>query len=297
MGRIRRAVSAPVRRVLQAAFAPGLASIRGSLEEVRGELHGVEERLAAQIDAVRQIAGVQLDQIPALRRELASVRRSEEYAAALRDPEPLVTVRIATYNRAGPLLEQCLPAVLGQSYERLEVIVVGDGCDDDTADRLRRLDDPRVRFVNLPHQSVYPEQPRRRWQVAGSPAMNLGAQLATGSWIAPDDDDDVFSADHVEVLLRAAQQTGSEMVYGQYWVPATSSTPAHARGMYPPVHGYFGFQAAIYMAPIRFFEYETSSWVLDEPGDWNLCRRMLAAGVRIGYVDRVVTTVEPTGPR
>ena len=34
--------------------------------------------------------------------------------------------------------------------------------------------------------------------------------------------------------------------------------------------------------------------VLDEPADWNLCRRMIEAGVRIGYVDRVVVTWYPS---
>jgi hypothetical protein len=32
----------------------------------------------------------------------------------------------------------------------------------------------------------------------------------------------------------------------------------------------------------------------DEPGDWNLCRRMLEAEVRIGWCDRVVSRYYPS---
>jgi hypothetical protein len=50
------------------------------------------------------------------------------------------------------------------------------------------------------------------------------------------------------------------------------------------------------MRSLGFFEYDTASWVLNEPADWNLCRRMMAAGVRIGHVPRVVTTVRTDHP-
>jgi hypothetical protein len=63
---------------------------------------------------------------------------------------------------------------------------------------------------------------------------------------------------------------------------------------YPPALGYFNLQAAIVLRALSFFEFNIKSWVLDEPGDWNLCRRMLEAGVRIGYVDRVVVRYYPS---
>ena len=50
-------------------------------------------------------------------------------------------------------------------------------------------------------------------------------------------------------------------------------------------------QAAIYHAGLRFMEYDTESWRVDEPGDWNLIRRMVAAGVRMAAIEDYVTTV------
>jgi len=48
------------------------------------------------------------------------------------------------------------------------------------------------------------------------------------------------------------------------------------------------------MSALRCFEFSTRSWLLDEPADWNLCRRMLETGVRIGHADRVVTIHYPS---
>jgi hypothetical protein len=51
------------------------------------------------------------------------------------------------------------------------------------------------------------------------------------------------------------------------------------------------------MGALRFFEYDLHSWVINEVADWTMCRRMLESGVRIGWVDQVVTTLYPRGPR
>jgi hypothetical protein len=40
--------------------------------------------------------------------------------------------------------------------------------------------------------------------VAGSTPMNHGVEISRGEWIAPLDDDDEFTPDHVEVMLNAA---------------------------------------------------------------------------------------------
>jgi hypothetical protein len=64
---------------------------------------------------------------------------------------------------------------------------------------------------------------------------------------------------------------------------------------YPPEFGSFGFQSAIFMTALSFYEFSTRSWLLDEPSDWNLCRRMVESGVRIGHVDGVVMVYYPSG--
>ncbi len=54
-----------------------------------------------------------------------------------------------------------------------------------------------------------------------------------------------------------------------------------------------GFKRQFHPTALRFFEYNPKSWMLNEPGDWNLCRRMLEAGVRMGSIDQIVTHYYP----
>jgi hypothetical protein len=287
-----------------ATLRASLMTVEHETKGLRGDVMWFRDRTVETRDDVqrlrfsqletRRIAGGLLDRISELRERLQGVRILPAYAAVFDEKEPLVTVRMATYNRASLLLERSLPSVLAQSYQHFEVVVVGDGCTDDTAERLARLGDPRVRFVNLPHHTVYPSDPAQRWMIIGAPAMNLGSELARGAWIAPLDDDDEFSPNHIAVLLEAAREGKHEMVYSKF----ASTAPYHESilGKYPPELGHFCLQAAMYMAELRFFEYDTRAWMLNEPGDWNLGRRMLEAGVRIGWVNQVLTTMHPTGP-
>ena len=71
---------------------------------------------------------------PANRRRLYRLREAADYDAAWTTPAPLVTVTVATRARARLLAERSLPSILGQTYENLEVIVVGDDADEATAD-------------------------------------------------------------------------------------------------------------------------------------------------------------------
>lgn len=249
------------------------------------------DSMADELEEVRDVVRASHDRIPWHRQRLWTLRGTEDYAAVWADPEPLVSIRIATYNR-GPLLrERTLQSVLDQTYARFECIVVGDGCTDATAEVVAGLQDARFRFVNLPHRSVYPEDDQKRWYVAGSVPMNVGAQLASGSWIAPLDDDDTWAPDHIETLLTTALSGRYELAYGRLCQQWTDLPKRRTIGTYPPTDGQFSFQGSIYLKLLDFFEYDTSSWVMREPGDWNLCRRMLEAGVRMGFADKVVGTM------
>ncbi len=186
------------------------------------ELLAAQAALQRQVDELRQAAEHERrlgttahERAACWPQRLEELRASEAWARAYAEPEPLVTVRIATWNRAELLVERALASLRAQGYERWQAIVVGDACTDDTAERLAALGDPRVRFINLPLQGPYPDDPHERWLVAGIPPMNLGARLAEGTWIAPLDDDDEWEPDHLEVLLAAARREEAELAYGR----------------------------------------------------------------------------------
>jgi glycosyltransferase involved in cell wall biosynthesis len=228
------------------------------------------------------------------RLETAEDRRLLEVARGGRDvcwtdegeAEPLVTVRIATYNRGRLVAERALATAVAQTYERLEILVVGDACDDETVAAVESVGDPRIRFVNLGARGIYPDHVRWRRMVAGSAPMNAALALAKGSWIAPCDDDDELTPDHVEVLLDHARRHRLEMVYSraraELWPDDWydfGSEPLRKGGL---THG-----SVLYTAGLRFMRHSNTSWKMLEPSDWNLWKRMDRIGVRIGFCDHL----------
>lgn len=90
---------------------------------------------------------------------------------------PLVSVVIPTHGRP-TLVQRALRSVLGQTFPRLEAIVVVDGPDEETTEALSRIADGRVHVLALERN------------VGGSEARNIGARYARAKWIAFLDDDD-----------------------------------------------------------------------------------------------------------
>jgi len=200
---------------------------------------------------------------------------------------PLISVRIPTYNRGGILVERTIPSILRQAYQKFEIVIVGDHCTDNTEELLKKFNDKRIKFYNLPQRGNYPADPMDRWMVAGVVPMNKGIELCSGEWIAPLDDDDEFSEGHLETLLNYALEHDYEMVYG---VVQMETKPGEwiNLGSYPLKGGKICHLAVLYHSRLKFFKYDISAWKYGEPADWNMWRRMKEAGVRIGFVNRVV---------
>jgi glycosyltransferase involved in cell wall biosynthesis len=97
-----------------------------------------------------------------------------------------VSVIIPAYN-AEPFIRDSVSSALAQTHRDLEVIVVNDGSTDGTKDRLREFGD-RIRV----HDQVNKGLPGAR---------NAGASLATGSWIAFLDADDLWMPEKIERQL------------------------------------------------------------------------------------------------
>lgn len=224
--------------------------------------------------------------------EVMRARRDPAYAAAYGE-QPLVSARIGVYRPGPEIFERALASIRGQTYPHWEAILVCDGPDPETAARVADLGDDRIRCVQRPRNGPYPEDPAARWRVAGVHPFNHAVALARGSWIAPLDQDDEWTSDHLEVLLDAARRTGAEVVFGAARVVLEEGEETWF-GSWPPRLGEFGFQAAIYHAALREFTYDVNAHLVGEPADWNLARRMLEAGVSFEFVERIVSSYWPT---
>jgi glycosyltransferase involved in cell wall biosynthesis len=250
--------------------------------ELAHRLAGVEE----QLDELRALLSRAYEQTQAAAAEVLRARRDPAHAEAY-EGDPLVSVRIGAYRGGDLLFERALASVQAQTHANLECIVVCDGRDAETAARIAALGDPRLRCLQRPRNGPYPAEDRKRWLVAGTHPFNQAVAHARGAWIAPIDQDDEWTPDHLETLLAAARESRAEVVYGVSRVVLDDGTETFF-GSWPPKLGDFGFQAAIYHAGLATLLYDANSHLVGEPADWNLARRMLEAGVSFEFVERVV---------
>jgi Glycosyl transferase family 2 len=131
-------------------------------------------------------------------------------AAHLHQPEPAVSVIIATYN-AGPLLAHALDALAAQSLpaDQIEILVVDDGSTDGTWNYLTDLERARsnVKIFQQPHTG------------GPSAGRNRALSEATGSYVFFHDADDYLGPDALRRLLTVAEQQGSDIVVARVsWI-------------------------------------------------------------------------------
>ncbi len=104
---------------------------------------------------------------------------------------PRVSVIIPTYNWSS-VLRLAIRSVLWQTVSDFELLVIGDGCTDDSADVVASFRDPRVRWHNLETNSGSQTAPN-----------NKGLELAQAPHVAYLGHDDIWHREHLETLLKS----------------------------------------------------------------------------------------------
>jgi glycosyltransferase involved in cell wall biosynthesis len=280
-------------RALAASLERVRTDQRSLAEELRAEQRAAVEELSSTRRDLMAAAQLALDDEPNARNALRAARAAPGYEDPFTERDPLVTVCIPTYRNHVDLFERSIPSALAQDHPNLEVVVVGDAAPPETAAGIERLNDPRVRYENLATRGPYPEDPRRRWLVAGTGPLNRAFALARGAWIAINNDDDAMRPNHVSSLLAEAQKSRDEVVYGRLVQHAPDGS-TEMIGEFPPVNHGFGWQLALQHRALLLFEFKLSAALFGEPGDWDRARRMLRAGVRFRMVDEVVGDYYPS---
>ena len=107
---------------------------------------------------------------------------------------PLISVAIPTCLRP-QLVCRAVRSALSQTLQEIEVIVVIDGRDAETAAALETFDDSRLRTIT----------PDR--QLGNADARNLAVAHASAEWVAFLDDDDEWLPAKLDAQLRAARRS------------------------------------------------------------------------------------------
>ncbi|HEY2282789.1 MAG TPA: glycosyltransferase [Solirubrobacteraceae bacterium] len=245
----------------------------------------LEQRLQPALRAI-------LDEQAENRRRLYRLRADPGYDEPFTDPDPLVSITVATIGRSA-LLDRALPSLLGQTHAHLEVIVVGDAASPDVAKAVLAGGDSRVRYANLSQRIVAHEDPRRHWLAGSTMARNEAARRAKGSWLVHFDDDDRLRPDAIASLLELAREQRAEVVYGGFEEHRPDGASSVGIG-FPPRLGCFSWAGALVHGGLRFFERELVAADLEMPGDMYLLERMLRAGVRFAPLEEIVLDYFPS---
>jgi glycosyltransferase involved in cell wall biosynthesis len=114
---------------------------------------------------------------------------------------PRVTVIIPTYNWSS-VLPYSVGSALRQTFSDFEVLVVGDGCTDDSEAVVEAVQDERVRWINLPANTGHQSGPN-----------NEGLRQARGEFIAYLGHDDLWLPHHLSCMV-AALEAGADLAFG-----------------------------------------------------------------------------------
>jgi teichuronic acid biosynthesis glycosyltransferase TuaG len=105
-----------------------------------------------------------------------------------------ISVIIPTWNRAGTITK-AVQSALSQTLPPLEVLVCDDCSTDDSAERVRALNDPRVKWLPGEH-------------IGQAFTRNRGIAAAQGEWLAFLDSDDVWLPEKLERQMRQVEASG-----------------------------------------------------------------------------------------
>lgn len=114
-------------------------------------------------------------------------------------PESLVSVVIPVHD-AAPYIAEAIESVLAQTHSELELIVVDDGSEDDSAEIARGFE-PAARVVEM------------EWG-GEARARNRGVELSTGAYLGFLDADDRWLPDKLQLQLAALADPEVEIAFG-----------------------------------------------------------------------------------
>lgn len=199
-----------------------------------------------------------------------------------------VSAIIPTYNRTDLLMSRSLKSVLEQTRPVDEIMVVADGMEPDPFQDLldnigivRRTWPVPVLVHNI-ERPEYPTDSGNLWSVQGWKARNTGLDMAQGDWVAPLDDDDEWTHDHIEVLLNAAIEKGVDFAYGK-----AVTGQGQWYGHWPPSGMNFTDGSQLYRHDMGY-RYDPECLTRWLPADADLWNRMIADGVTFTFVDKLV---------
>ncbi|MES1202422.1 MAG: glycosyltransferase, partial [Pseudomonadota bacterium] len=138
--------------------------------------------------------------------------------------EPLVSVVVPAYRHA-PYIEACLNSILGQTYRRLELILVDDASPDATFDIAQDvLARHGGRFERIALR-------RNHFNRGAHASLNRGLGLAAGDFISFMNSDDAYAPTRVETLVDALTAENRGFAFSRVQTVDVHGAPAFTEAL------------------------------------------------------------------
>ena len=199
--------------------------------------------------------------------------------------EILVSIITVTYN-AKRYLECTINSVLNQTYSNIEYIIIDGSSTDGTVDIIKKYSDKLAYWVSEPDNGLYC-------------AMNKGIRQAHGTLIGIVNADDYYERDTVQNVVSAFHNQpdvgvfhGNIRIYandGHMVLCKGEKETSRLRTSFPMYHPTFFVNRTIY-GTIGLYEerYRISS-------DYDFALRCYLAGVKFGYIDKILSNMRSGG--
>ena len=194
---------------------------------------------------------------------------------------PLISVVTVVLN-GGDLLHETVRSVLGQTYPKLEYIVVDGGSTDGTLDLIRRYDGQISRWISQKDRGVYD-------------AMNKGAQLAKGEWINFMNSGDLFYDPDVLMRLFGHRRECADVLYGNVHIRYPEFARIERAG--PPERLWRGMQFSHQSVFVRLSQHRQYPFNISNPiaSDLGFFYAAFLRGEKFRRVDLVIASVATGG--
>ena len=118
----------------------------------------------------------------------------------MKQEQKKLSIIVPVYN-AEQYMEKCLNRLLEQSYSNIEIIIVNDGSEDTSKEKIEKYlkKYPSIKYLEKENGGL-------------SDARNYGMPYATGEYIAFLDSDDYVESTMYEDMYEMAQKENADMV-------------------------------------------------------------------------------------
>jgi glycosyltransferase involved in cell wall biosynthesis len=200
---------------------------------------------------------------------------------------PKYSVLLPTHNRAD-VVGYAIRSVLAQTDSDFELLIVGDGCTDDTASVVASFADSRIRWFDFPKAPNF-----------GYANRNRALRQAAGDLVAFMAHDDLLLPDHLATLAGLFDDRAVEWAYSRpVWVSDDGVVVPYALDLrkaseldtFLNHHNSLPASTVVY----RRSDSDRNGWWpehLAGSGDWDMWKRMLGPshGANLAYMPRATT--------